>query len=342
MDMLLQLVEAGYLTCRPHPAGNLLIWNYTPKTQFERYWTEETMMCRGLITTTDGVVVALPLKKFFNYEEHQGPIPLEPFKVTEKMDGSLAILYFEDGKPAIATRGSFTSEQAIKATQILRDKYSTFPFSPDYTYLFEIVYPSNRIIVNYGDQEDLILLAVIHTETGQENDIHDPASMDEWPFPVVKHYDGITDITVLTQQEEANREGFVIRFESGLRLKVKFAEYKRLHSIITQVNARVIWDLLRNNQPFDELLDRVPDEFYTWVSTTRQNLLDQFAEIEQRCREAVEQVKDLPTRREQAAIIIKSPYSGPIFRMLDGKDYVEPIWKMLRPQAERPFRVDEI
>jgi hypothetical protein len=53
------------------------------------------------------------------------------------------------------------------------------------------------------------------------------------------------------------------------------------------------------------------------------------------------QVKDLPTRRDQAAIIMKSPYSGPIFRMLDGKDYAESIWKMLRPQAERPFREDE-
>ena len=341
IDALLPLVEAGYLTARPHPSADLLIWNYTTKTQYEHYWTEETLMCRGLITTTDGEVVASPFAKFFNYEQHQDPIPLEPFKVTEKMDGSLAILYFVNGKPAIATRGSFTSEQAVKATEMLHTKYSNFPFSPDYTYLFEIIYPQNRVIVNYGDQEDLILLALIHTKTGQEYDIHDPARMKEWPFPVVKHYDGITDIVALRKVEEANREGFVIRFESGLRLKMKFAEYQRLHSIITQVNARIIWDYLRTNQPFDQLLDRVPDEFYTWVANTRKNLLEEFAAIEQECRHNVELVKDLPTRREQAAIVMKAPYSGPTFRMLDNKDYSEQIWKMLRPQAERPFRDDE-
>ena len=103
-------VDEGYISVRPHPTEDLLIYNYTPKTQLQNKWTEETMMCRGLIVKTDGTVVARPFKKFMNIEQYEGEIPLEPFTVTEKVDGSLGILFFVGERPSIATRGSFTSE----------------------------------------------------------------------------------------------------------------------------------------------------------------------------------------------------------------------------------------
>jgi len=337
IDVLQQLVNDGYLTARPHPTAKLVIWNYTPKTQFERFWTLETLMCRGLITSTDGTVVARAFEKFFNYEEYTGQLPLEPFTATEKLDGSLGILFFVDGKPQIATRGSFTSEQAVRANVMLQTRYSDFQFLPAYTYLFEIIYPQNRIIVDYGRQEDLVLLAVIETETGEERDIWH----DVWPFPVVKRFDGISDIQALRALERDNVEGFVIRFESGLRLKLKFAEYVRLYHIITHVNARVIWELLRDNQPLEPLLERVPDEFFVWVRRTCDNLLRQFATIEAQCREAMGRVEQLPTRKEQAMIVTKEKYPGIVFAMLDNKNYRDMIWRLLYPEASRPFVVDE-
>ncbi len=334
----------GFITCRPHPYEDLLIWNYTARCQFDRIWDEVTMQARGLITKGDGTIVARPFRKFFNYEEYQGNLPLESFKITEKMDGSLGILYFVNGMPYIATRGSFTSEQAERATKILYDRYHDFIPAlqgwPYYTLLFEIIYPGNRIVVDYGDMEDLVLLTVIFTETGEEYDIHKPLWVKMWPFPLVRQYDGITDIARLREREEANKEGFVIHFASGLRLKMKYADYVRLHRLITQVNAKTIWELLRNKQTFDDLLSHVPDEYYAWVTSTRDSLLAQFTSIERESRVIYEQVKDIPTRKEQAAIVTKTPYAAVVFRMLDSKDYAEIIWKQIRPQAERPFRED--
>ena len=334
----------GLITCRHHPTAELLIWNYTPKCQFDRAWDEVTMQARGLITRPDGTIAARSFSKFFNLEEHQGQIPVEPFTVTEKMDGSLGISYFINGKPYIATRGSFTSEQAIKANEILHYKYNGYiSFSPTtscYTYLFEIIYKNNRICVDYGDMEDLILLAVIHTESGKEFDIHDPKWAGAWHFPIVKRYDGIKDINELKKLEEPNKEGFVIRFESGLRLKAKFSEYVRLHKILTQCTARTIWELMRNNQPVDHLLEKVPDAFYAWIAATRHSIETQFNAAKQGADEVLEEVRDLPTRKEQAAIVCKSPYAPVVFSMLDGKPYEDIIWKQLRPQAERPFRED--
>ena len=291
----------------------------------------------------DGTIVSRSFPKFFNIEEVQTSLPMEPFKITGKEDGSLGILYFVGNHPFIATRGSFVSEQAKRATKILYEKY--FDFLPQFneycTYLFEVVFKENRIVVNYGDMEDIILLAVIHTSTGQEYDIHNMPYAVTWPFPVAKQYDGITDFAELKRLEEPNKEGFVIRFASGLRVKSKFSEYVRLHRILTQCTARTIWELLRNNEPFDAFLDRVPDEFYAWVKRTREDLQRQFSEIETECRSVVASVEHLPTRKEQAMLVTKSTYPGIVFSMLDSKNYQDLIWKLLYPEATRPFIVDE-
>ena len=105
-------------------------------------------------------------------EEHPPTgIPQLPFEVFEKLDGSLGILYWLNNLPYIATRGSFESEQARHATEILHGRYQhTFSsMDTNKTYLFEIIYPENRIVVDYGEMDDLILLTVIDNQTGHES-----------------------------------------------------------------------------------------------------------------------------------------------------------------------------
>ncbi|MGF2075356.1 RNA ligase, partial [Enterococcus casseliflavus] len=91
---------------------DLSIYNYTQKTQYEQYWTEETSVCRGLILDSHDRIIARPFRKFRNIEEY-GPDwtpPAEPFDVTTKLDGSLGITYLTPDGIQIATRGSFTSD----------------------------------------------------------------------------------------------------------------------------------------------------------------------------------------------------------------------------------------
>jgi RNA ligase len=340
-----ELEGQKYLTCQSHPTAGLLIWNYSQKCQFEHHWTEETMMARGLITDLEGNIKARCLPKFFNYDEHFGddcklpPLPLEKFTVTEKMDGSLGILYWIDDVPYIATRGSFTSDQAIKGTEILRKKYSHVRFNPNYTYLFEVIFPANRIVVDYGQIEDLFLLAMIHTETGKEVNYEDYKDI----LSVVKTYK-FDNIEKIKEIQEDNKEGFVIRFESGVRTKIKFEEYVRLHRIVTGVNAKTIWELLKSHQKLDELLERVPDEFYQWVRDTKEGLVDEFNIAEAVALRDYETIKNLPTRKEQAEAIAKidstreKKLSGIIFKLMDKRPYEDIIWKMIKPKADKPWK----
>jgi RNA ligase len=171
LEKLNKYYEDGLLYKQVHPTLPLTIWNYSESVQYEKKWDEITLSCRGLVTDNDGNIVARPFSKFFNYEELTAEqIPNEYFDVYEKMDGSLGVLFNYNGEWILATRGSFTSEQSIKGRQLL-EKYDYNRLNPNYTYLFEIIYPENRIVCSY-DFEDLILLGMIHTETGDEVNIH--------------------------------------------------------------------------------------------------------------------------------------------------------------------------
>jgi len=125
-ELLKEMVEKGYVSIQKHPTEDLFIHNYTKQAQYEWLWNDITKKCRGLIMNSRGDVIANPFEKFFNLEEldaKEQPIPNEPFEVYEKVDGSLGILYWMRDIPMIATRGSFTSEQAQEGTKILLEKY---------------------------------------------------------------------------------------------------------------------------------------------------------------------------------------------------------------------------
>lgn len=330
-ELLQQMMAEGLVIKQNHPQADLFIYNYTPKAQYDRVWNEVTLNCRGLILDAELNVVARPFPKFFNLGELENQhIPNEPFEVYEKMDGSLGILYWHNGRPQIATRGSFASPQSVKANAILHSKYShALPhLEPTKTYLFEIIYPENRIVVDYGALEDLVLLSVVDNTTGAEY------PLDDIGFPVVKRFDGINDIQALQNLEEENKEGFVIRFASGLRYKVKFKEYLRIHKIVTQVSNVSIWEYLRAGNTLDELLDRVPDEFYSWVKKTNADLRAAYKTIEDTAKA---EFKDLGDRKETALYFMQCTYPNILFSMLDGRDYSDAIWKMLRPKFSKPF-----
>lgn len=343
------LVVDKYLSCKKHPTEDLYIYNYTEKCTYDKKWNNITIQCRGLIIDSKGEVKALPFKKFFNVEELQGQnieLPEIPYKVYEKYDGSLGITYFVNGKPFIATRGSFESEQALRGTEILHTRFlDKYNFSDSYTYLFEIIYPENRIVVNYGLEETLVLLGVVNVRTGEELPIEDLVV----PFKKAQMIQ--SDIDKLKKLDNENKEGFVIRFNNGFRAKVKFDEYVRLHRLVTGITPKRIWDILRNHESVSELKERVPEEFLAWVERTITEIRDQYILIEEgqkkmflRISTYLNNVKNIELRenfrKEFALMANESKYPSILFKMLDNESYEEIIWKMIRPKGDETFRID--
>lgn len=338
--------HSDYINEIKHDTEDLIIWNYNHKTQFDNAWNEYTETARGLITESDGTIVARPFRKFFNIDQRpetmiEELVKLGEPKAYEKMDGSLGILYFADGRPQIATRGSFNSDQAKWASEWLLSRPIPGGLLVGCTYLFEIIYPENRIVVNYGDRAELVLLAVIHIETGEEQDYVAEAKRLGWSYakPFEGNYKAIMD-RVTEMKDEG--EGFVLKYSNGLRVKIKSEEYKRLHKLLTGFSNKSIWELLANDQPLDELLERVPDEFYDWVKTVKDDLEKRFNDLWKYAQVAHSGAVQLPDRKTQAIWINKyhKEIAGIVFFMLDDKDPAKLIWKSLKPQYSKPFKID--
>ncbi len=338
--ILKEYIDDKLVTEQKHPVSDLYIYNYTPLAQFSKAWDEVTMLCRGLITDGSGRVIAAPFTKFFNYSEYTGELPSLKYIITEKMDGSLGICYPYKGVLSIATRGSFTSEQAKVGDQMLQEyikKHGLDWYDERYTYCFEIIYPENRIVVDYGKERRLVLLAVINTNDGHEIDPHSTGYKD-----VVTMLPQSTELAdLLAMEQEKNKEGFVIRWANGLRLKLKFEEYVRLHRLVTRVQAKDVWELLRTGSDLNEFLDNVPDEFYKWVQDTIADLKAKYNDLEFASQRTFTEVSKLATRKEIAADVVmqnRPIIRAVVFAMLDNKDYKQIIWKAIKPKYVKPFK----
>ena len=105
---------------------------------------------------------------FFNDYEIDGKFPSEDFDVFTKLDESLIIMSFFEGEMIFSIRGSFTSEQELKATEIFNRKYFHFQTDLKYTNCYEIIHPKNKTVVNDGQEDDWFLFANHNTKTGEE------------------------------------------------------------------------------------------------------------------------------------------------------------------------------
>lgn len=340
LDELKKACTDGYVRAVQHPKADLTLYNYTPVCQYEKAWTPTTMACRGLILRSDGRVISRPLPKFFNLTELEA-IPDGPYTVTEKLDGSALISYRRGEQLHFATRGSFTSEQAMMGMQILAEKYPTAAqdLSMYATYVLELIRPANRIVVDYGSVKDIVLLAVIHTSTGKE------VQLDglQVPFPKVEQH-APRPIEELVAEERADHKGYVLRWADGTRAKVKHDEYVRLHRILTGTSNVTVWEYLRDGMDFADLLEKVPDEFYQWLYTTVRELkAAQAAIIEEAAwivRPVIGYVLGGMSRKDAAAIILEHDNTNILFALLDGNEEKAALqaWRLVRPTWTKPFK----
>ncbi|MEU7865926.1 RNA ligase [Dactylosporangium sp. NPDC049140] len=333
--LLAEMVGGGYIRTQNHPSLPLLIHNYTEKTQYENVWNAATLACRGLVVSRDGRVLARPFAKFFNHGQPGAPeLDLEgPVAVTDKADGSLGVLFPTPDGWAVATRGSFDSEQARHATKVWRTRYAgRFEPPAGLTLLFEIIYPGNRIVLDYGDLDDLVLLGAVEIATGRS---FGPGAAPGWPGPVVESFAYATLADALAAPPRDNREGLVVHFTGpDTRLKIKYSEYVRLHRIVTGLNARVVWEAMVAGR-LDELLEPLPDEFHAWASGIATGLTTAVEELVGAVeREYAQVVAGLPagwTRKDFALAVARSPRRGCLFLRLDDKDYRALLWQQVRP-----------
>ena len=350
-EVLNKYYEEGLVYKQVHPTLPLTIWNYSEKVQYDNLWDEVTLQTRGLVTDDEDNIIARPFRKFFNDTEGRHT-PTEEFDVYEKMDGSLGILFNYQDQWVMATRGSFVSEQAIKGFEMFKN-YDYEKLHKNYTYLFEIIYKENRIVVQY-DYNDLILLGMIETKTGYEVDLHNEGTdirlknlINNLGFKVVRKFDKVKSYEPLKHFIPDSKEGYVVRFSNGDRIKIKGEEYLRLHKLMTNVSTTAVWEMLSEGRDVLELLKGVPDEFYKkvkmYVLDLRYSYLS-YSEYAGKMHDKFRYGKfndryPEPTNKEFAEFLSLNDIDPKVrsicFAIWDNKNYDKIIWKYIKPEFRK-------
>lgn len=263
--------------------NDLVLYNYSDKCTYEAFWNEFTLKSRGIIYEKNtNKLIARPFTKFFNLNEneesqlHNLPIHLS-YEVYEKSDGSLGILYWYNNQWNIATRGSFNSEQAIEGLKIMQN-YNLSYLDTNYTYLVEIIYPENKIIVNYGNERKLVLLGAIKVDTADELSYDSLlVTSKKTGMDIVKRFNySILELIKLQKEIPKDIEGFIIKFNNGLRIKIKGEEYLKLAKIIANISPISLWEVMNNGKVSIEYLQQIPEELYTITNQIVNKLESQY------------------------------------------------------------------
>lgn len=338
-DTLDKYVEEGWLISQVHPTLPLTIYNYSQATQYEAKWDEVTLSCRGLVFDDNGNQVSYPFKKFFNIEENKHT-PTNDFEIYEKVDGSLITVFNYNGEWVVSSRGSFTSDQAI-AAQKLFNRFKVDMLDPNSTYLFELIAPWNRIVVNYGDVEELILLGIKSKD--YECNHAELVAVSKYLGCKVTQLFHFEDYTEIQKLNWANNEGFIVRFSNGDRCKIKFADYVKLHQVLTNCSSYDVWENLKTFGKLpEEMLKNVPDEFYNWVHGMEGKLRKEFKYVENLHMAHLSSTLRYGLDRKEFALRVQGLEGvnhGLIFAMYNNKaeKVTELIWKMIKPAYEKPF-----
>lgn len=208
-------------------------------------------------------------------------MPREAFSVYEKLDGSLGISYRHGNKIALATRGAFDSVQAVQGTDFLNQQLNTAHIPEHLTCLFEIIISSQNCVSHY-DFDGLILLSAFNHLTGHELDWTEVIQLAEklgcktatvFPF-------GTLDETIASRARlPATFEGYVIRFESGLRVKLKGDAYLALNKIASGLTHTRILAALADGS-IDSFRREIPEEFSADVTAAIERFSLEAAQLE--------------------------------------------------------------
>lgn len=345
--------ELGRITARPSEDGELVILNYKREVQYEGDWNPYEVVSRGLILRRDGAIVARPFDKFWNWGEFEPKERAKISYVTEKMDGSLGIIYKHRGQICVATRGSFDSDQARWATEWIRQAEGRgevplwlSTFLDVFTPLVEIIYPANKIVVDYQGDAGLWLLDVRNMHSGRYfSRIMYDAFLRDIPFfraPRRFLLSTVNEIEAWRETLSHNEEGCVAVMTDGSRWKFKGEKYRTLHKVLDGMTWNWAFELARDGQEL-EARSIIPEELLLRYDELLADIYGRRDALLQAAEDAYAAAPVGLHRKEFAAWVTENePYLAPLLFMIrDGKNPSKKIWNMVKDQKKEETKDEQ-
>jgi len=309
--------------------------HYMDACSYDDSWNEMSLFSRGLLLDLPNKkVLHWGYSKFFNMGQRE-EVKYEilknrgSFEVSEKIDGSM-ILVMQDqntGKFHCLTKGSLDSEHGLYATSIMPECLKDKKLIDKYNLILELIAPQFQIVINYARKGYGYGLYLTGAREKATNRLLTYAEVTELAkdlgLPCVKTYsfESLDALIETSQHLGILDEGFVLRWEPELLVKIKGPKYLEMHRFISNLSDRNILEAVANNTD-DELLSICPDEFINDVSTKIKGFKNRLANLSEIC---YNYYKAAPkeTRKIYAEWVnsnVERHLRGFVFQLMDGKE----------------------
>jgi len=228
--------------------------------------------CRGIkydLETRE--IVSRPYHKFFNIGEKEETLPhridfTQPHVIMEKLDGSMLtpLLKRSTGDILWMTKRGVTGV-ADTALGFLGDNPNYELFCRDQiavglTPIFEWCTRKQRIVLDYGPEDRLVLTGIRNNLTGAYASYDEMTVLGElYGLDVVKILPySVTDVDQFIKDARAleGEEGYIVRFDDGTMYKIKGEWYCGIHNAVDSLRFEkdvirlVLSDALDDAKPF--------------------------------------------------------------------------------------------
>lgn len=255
----------------------LVLLHYKDEAQYTKGWNIFNRFCRGLIVDmVNKKILAHGFNKFHNLGEvpetdYNELLSLGGFQTSEKLDGSCIILFKDPNtnKLTFTTKGSFDSEHGayVNNSHFSQDFWdATEKYNFTGTLIFELITKRFQIVIDYtkkGYTEGLYLIGYRYNSSNRLASFKVLEEIaKELNIPTFKTYPfGSLDQLIDTAKTlPVLEEGYVLRFENDLMVKVKGDAYLEMHRFISHLSDRNILEAVANDTA-DKLASLCPEEY---------------------------------------------------------------------------------
>lgn len=320
-------------------------------------WTKDNLIFRSSIWTKDWQPVSLGYKKFFNHGEspalYPSPEDYSDWNAMEKLDGSCLIVSWYKGQRIVRTRGTSDAQFLDNGDELdwLMDTYPKV-FEKDldtspYSFLYEWTTPSNRIVLNYGDQPRLFLTNVVrHNDYSyMDQDSLDVMAKELGVERPKRHKFKTLAELVLTVTAWEKLEGICLYYKKDQWIaKFKSDWYRAHHRIATEMKSMenvldVYLNMPEELQNFTSFFEHIATQIDFETATDCRGFISQIVDAHKQVRSLLAHMEDFVNnlrgrpRKDQALAITKAygetNRASYAFAMLDGKPMVKDHYKKL-------------
>lgn len=237
---------------------------------------------RGIIFDKNWDIICHPFHKIGNYGESYAynNIDFKHSYIMEKIDGSILKIFFYNNKWNVGTNSTIYANTAtisdnsdITFEDLFYDIISkedfitiTNTFNKNNTYLFELVHPKNKIVIDYGNTKELVHIGCMCNNIQIDTNIFYPFYYKYYKdlfknynirFPEIYSPLNSTPESLIRLADRFNIkgntfEGFVVTEYSNSiitgRVKIKSPKYVRLFYLIGNFSDRNVIKILINNE----------------------------------------------------------------------------------------------